>query len=358
MIKAAERKWWQVMKLSIIVPVYNMAADDKLRFCLDSLVSQTIADYEIIAVDDASTDESLEILREYESKYPWKFKAVQSFENVKQGGARNKGLDIARGTWIGFVDSDDWVAPDMYEKLIRKAEQTGADVVGCDYCMVDTHTMNVGKLMPNNTMDQTGVLDQERYKKLVMNPGSMVIKVYLKEVIDAYNLRFPEKSFYEDNCASPIWMLHFTHFEKVEEPLYYYYQHDASTVHKISVEKCEDRLAMGKRMIEEARRYGIYKSYRHEFEFAFSKVYYMNTLFSYMLGVKKPKVKFLKKIADGMRQEFPDFQENIYYLKAFDEEQRRLAAMHMRSPLKFKFYFQLLYFYRNNIRRGAKKGEA
>ena len=67
------------MKLSIIVPVYNMAADNKLRFCLDSLVHQTIADYEIIAVDDASTDESLEILREYESNYPWKFKVVQSY---------------------------------------------------------------------------------------------------------------------------------------------------------------------------------------------------------------------------------------------------------------------------------------
>lgn len=154
------------MKLSIIVPVYNMAADNKLRYCLDSLVQQTIADYEIIAVDDASTDESLEILREYESNYPWKFKVVQSYENLKQGGARNKGLDIARGTWVGFVDSDDWVAPDMYEKLIKKAEKTGADVVGCDYCMADTHTMTVGKLMPNNTIDQTGVLGHEQYKSL------------------------------------------------------------------------------------------------------------------------------------------------------------------------------------------------
>ena len=114
------------MKLSIVVPVYNMAADNKLRFCLDSLINQSIADYEIIAVDDASTDESLEILREYESKYPWKFKAIQLYDNMKQGGARNRGIDVARGRWIGFVDSDDWVAPDMYEKLIKKAEQTGA----------------------------------------------------------------------------------------------------------------------------------------------------------------------------------------------------------------------------------------
>ena len=76
------------MKLSIIVPVYNMAADNKLRFCLDSLVQQTIADYEIIAVDDASTDESLEILREYESNYPWKFKVILGYP-VSLGDVRS-----------------------------------------------------------------------------------------------------------------------------------------------------------------------------------------------------------------------------------------------------------------------------
>lgn len=339
------------MKLSIIVPVYNMAADNKLRYCLDSLVNQTIADYEIIAVDDASTDESLSILREYESKYPWKFKVIHLYENCKQGGARNRGIDIARGKWIGFVDSDDWVSPNMYEKLIRKAELTGADVVGCDYCSVDTHTMTPGKIMPNNTMDQTGVLDYAKYKSLVMNPGSMVIKVYLKEVIDIHHLRFPEKTFYEDNCASPIWMLHFTHFERIEEPLYFYYQHNESTVHEISMEKCEARLLMGKRLIEESRKCGFYKQYRAEFEFAFSKLYYMNTLFTYMLGVKKPRLDFLKLIAKGMEQEFPDFQENIYYQKAFDEEQKRLAAMHMQSPAKFLVYFKALYFYRDKIRK-------
>ncbi len=347
------------MKLSIIVPVYNMAAPadggvEKLRYCLDSLVNQTTADYEIIAVDDASTDNSFSILKEYESNYPWKFKAVQSFENARQGGARNKGLEIAKGKWVGFVDSDDWVAPDMYEKLIAKAENTGADVVGCDYCAVSEQSMKIGKIMPNNTPEQTGVLDKEKYKLLVMNPGSMVIKIYLREVIEANELRFPENTFYEDNCASPIWMLHFSHFERVEEPLYYYYQHDASTVHGISAEKCEDRLRMGKLMIDEARRRGFYKPYRLEFEFAFSKLYYMNTLFTYMLGVKKPKLKFLKKIADGMRNEFPDFQDNIYYQKEFDDEQKRLAEMHMRSQIKFMVYYRLLCLYRKIKNRTLK----
>lgn len=334
------------MKLSIVVPVYNMAAGNKLQFCLDSLVNQTIADYEIIAVDDASTDESLTILKEYEAKYPWKFRAVQSYENRRQGGARNMGLELAKGNWVGFVDSDDWVAHDMYEKLVRKAEETGADVVGCDYNMTSIQSMEIGKVVTNNTKEQTGILNHEKYALLVMNPGSMVIKIYSREVIEANHLRFPEKTFYEDNCASPIWMLHFTHFEKVEEPLYYYYQHDESTVHEISMEKCEARLLMGKRLIEESRKCGFYKPYRQEFEFAFSKLYYMNTLFTYMIGMKHPRLDFLKLIAKGMQEEFPEFQNNVYYQREFDEEQKKLAAMHMQSPLMFLIYYKLLYGYR------------
>jgi glycosyltransferase involved in cell wall biosynthesis len=339
------------MKLSIVVPVYNMASGNKLKFCLDSLINQTIDDYEIIAVDDASTDNSFDILRGYQSKYPAKFIAIHSKENLRQGGARNKGIDIARGKWIGFIDSDDWIAPNMYEKLIWKAEATGADVVGCDYSLVDRQTMEIGKLMPNNTADQTGILNHDKYGKLIMNPGSMVIKVYLKSVIDENNLRFPEKTFYEDNCASPIWMLHFKHFERVEEPLYYYYQHDMSTVHEISVGKCEDRLSMGQRMIDEAREYGFLGQYHAEFEFSFTKLYYVNTLFSYMLGVKKTKVGFLKKMADGIMKEFPDFKDNIYYQREFDAEQKKMADMNIKSPLIFMIYFKLLYFYRDNLRR-------
>ena len=338
------------MKLSIIVPVHNMVEDNKLRFCLDSLVNQTIADYEIIAVDDASTDDSFEVLKEYESKYPWKFKALRSYENIKQGGARNKGLDVARGEWVGFVDSDDWVAPDMYEKLLNKAYATGADVVGCDYNMTGEQSMKIGRVVSNNSVEQTGILDYEKYKLLVMDPGSMVIKIYYREVIEANGLRFPEKTFYEDNAASPIWLLCFSHFERVDEAVWYYYQHDESTVHEISIDKCNDRLNMGKKLIEDARKFGFYKQFRQEFEFAFSKLYYMNTLFTYMLGVKHPKISFLKKMAKGIKEEFPDFDANIYYQRAFDEEQKKMAQMNIDSSFQFLVYFKLLYFYRNHIR--------
>ena len=219
------------MKLSIIVPVYNMAAQDKLVWCLDSLVNQTISDYEIIAVDDCSTDNSLEILRAYEEKYQGKFKVIASPVNKKQGGAKNLGLEEASGEWIGFIDSDDWVVPDFYEKLLRRGEETGADMVGCDYHLTHEHSMKIGQVVHNNRQSQTGILTKEKYRSLILDSGSLVVKIYKRHIILGYPNRFPENIFYEDNAISNSWMLRARHFEYLEEPLYYYYQHNTSTVH-------------------------------------------------------------------------------------------------------------------------------
>ena len=95
------------MQLSVIVPVYNMAGEGKLNFCMDSLLNQTIVDYEIIAVDDASTDGSLEILRAYEAAHPDRVRVITYPVNRRQGGAKNEGLRAASGEWVGFIDSDD-----------------------------------------------------------------------------------------------------------------------------------------------------------------------------------------------------------------------------------------------------------
>ncbi|HKM03792.1 MAG TPA: glycosyltransferase [Lachnospiraceae bacterium] len=339
------------MKLSIIVPVYNMEADGKLNYCLDSLLMQTISDYEIIGVDDCSTDNSLDILKDYEKKYPDRVIAIHSSVNKKQGGARNIGIKRARGEWIGFVDSDDWIAPTMYEELLTKAQETGADVVGCDYNLVTSHTMEVGKMIANNSMDQTGVLEEEKHKKLLMRPGSMVIKVYKSSVIREHNLCFPEHIFYEDNCAGPIWMLHFNHFEKVEKPLYYYYQFEDSTVHHISVKKCEDRMTAGQLLVDWCKQSGYSKTYYKELEFRFCELYYVNTLFTYVIGMKHPKLSFLRRLAQGMKREFPDFQENAYYLATFDEEQKRLIGYHMKSSLYFIMYYKALTTYRKYKKR-------
>lgn len=329
------------MKLSVIVPVYNMAADGKLQYCLDSLVNQTISDYEILAVDDASTDDSLEILREYAGRYPEKIKVLTHAVNKRQGGAKNTGLAAACGEWVGFIDSDDWVTPDYYEKLLERARETGADMVGCDYNLVDSHTFEVGRVVQNNSAEQVGELDRERHGKLVMRPGSMVIKIYKRQIIEENHLDFPEGIFYEDNCAGPVWSLYFTHFERVEEPLYYYYQHQASTVHHVSEERCRDRMKAAQRMLEQCRKRGFLEEYYPELQYRFTELYYAVTLFSYMLGCPRRRLSFVKELGQGIREAFPDFQENAYYQRYTDPEEKQMIALHMQSDIRFFCYYGL-----------------
>lgn len=334
------------MKLSIIVPVYNMAAEKKLEYCLDSLVAQTVADYEIIAVDDCSTDESWEILQDYENRFPEKFHAVHLAVNRHQGGAKNVGLRMAQGEWIGFIDSDDWITPDMYERLIGKAEETGADLVGCDYCLTSEHSMKVGQVVHNNKESQTGILDDKKRRSLILDGGSLVVKIFRRSMILQYALWFPEDIFYEDNALGNSYLILAEHFEYIREPLYYYYQHESSTVHTISEKRCEDRCEAGRLMLEEAKRHDYLDRYRLELEYSFTLLFYVNTLFTYMAGVKRTKYRFVKKLGEEMRCTFPDFQQNVYYRERTFLEEKKLIRMQMRSTVLFMGYYKLLWGYR------------
>ena len=111
-------------KVSIIVPVYNV--EKYLKRCLESLVNQTLKDIEIICVNDGSTDGSLAILNEYVRNDDRI--VVINQENSGQSVARNRGIDVAKGEYIGFVDSDDWVCEDYFERLHNSAIQNNAEI--------------------------------------------------------------------------------------------------------------------------------------------------------------------------------------------------------------------------------------
>lgn len=334
------------MQLSIIVPVYNMMAGGKLKNCLDSLMKQDIEDMEVIAVDDKSTDDSLALLESYSERYGARFVTIASPVNRRQGGAKNLGLQRARGQWIGFIDSDDWVAGDMFSKLLKKAEETGADVVGCDYILTDEIGKETGVIIQNNTEEQTGMLGEAQYRKLLLQPGSMVIKIYRRELFEKWNIRFPEGMFYEDNAIGVLPLLYASRFERVEEPLYFYYQYTGSTVHTVSTERCRDRMKAMELYRTECIQRGFFEKYREEIIYKIVELGYKTTLFSYLQAAKSPSLAFVRRMRSFLLEQAPDYADNRYYQQYTDKESRKLIAIHMKSPVLFMVYYKLLHGYR------------
>ncbi|MCR5719080.1 MAG: glycosyltransferase family 2 protein [Lachnospiraceae bacterium] len=338
-------------KISVIVPVYNVAADDKLKHCLESLVAQTVEDMEIILVDDASTDDSLQVCRDFEKAYPDKIRIIALSENKRQGHARNVGLKEATGEWVGFIDSDDFVENDYFEDLITLGEKKGADVVSSDYARVNGYVFDKSDRIVNNTADQTGPMDKEKLKKLLIRPGSMVTKIYKKTLIEENKLDFPEDILYEDNCAGVIWSYYTGHLEHSEKCGYFYVQHPTSTVHMVTEKSFEDRVKSGRRMVEEAKAKHVLDDYFSEVEFRYTEVAYVNTLFSYMASPCKKSLAFIKRLRLEVNEFFPAFMDNEYYKELIGCEERKLIALQKKSDLLFYLYYTLKKFYRN-LRKG------
>ena len=173
--------------ISVIVPVYNV--EPYLRKCLDSVINQTYKDMEILIVDDGSTDGSGDICDEYKTD-----KRVRVFHTENRGlsCARNVGLDNAKGDWIGFVDSDDWIEPEMYELLIKGAEETGADIVECGiFTEYKTRTIQYPAI-------QTTVCETEAIEALIRHKIRNQVWNKIWKVECFADIRFPEGRNYED----------------------------------------------------------------------------------------------------------------------------------------------------------------
>lgn len=182
--------------ISVIVPVYNV--EPYVEKCLDSILAQTYRDLEILVIDDGSTDQCGEIC----DAYAGKDRRIRVFHTENRGlsAARNLGLDHMQGQYIGFVDSDDWIEPDMYERLLEIAEQTDADLVTCRFYLE----------YRNKTEEFSGPLEQ------FMVEGSGVLHTYLFQAgicQDSWNnlfkaelfrdLRYPEGRSFEDYAIKP-----------------------------------------------------------------------------------------------------------------------------------------------------------
>ena len=126
-------------KISVVIPVYGV--ERYLQQCIDSLINQSMTEIEYIFVNDASPDGCLDILLDNQAKHPDVIKVIDSPVNKKQGGARNMGVDASRAEFIGFVDSDDFVSPNMYRKLYDAINRTNSDASFIQYASVNSDTV-------------------------------------------------------------------------------------------------------------------------------------------------------------------------------------------------------------------------
>ena len=212
-------------EISVVIPVYNV--EKYLERCLDTVISQTFEDIEIICVNDGSTDNSREILENYKNKDSRII--VLDKENGGLSSARNAGMAIATGNYISFIDSDDWVGLTFLEKLYKNITTLGTDISICGVHQYNEVTQKVNDSVPYFTLKyfddsfDNKVFSYEDTKHFLMDVPVMAWnKLYKKSFLDEYNAKFPEGLIWEDG---PFFFSIFFKTKKVSiirDLLYYY----------------------------------------------------------------------------------------------------------------------------------------
>ncbi len=288
-------------KVSVIIPVYNV--EKYIEKCLDSLVNQTLKDIEIIVVNDGSPDNSQKIIDKYVKKYP---NIVKSYikKNGGQGSARNYGLKKATGEYIGYVDSDDYVSIDMYEKMYNKAKKDKSDIVICQ-----NYIDNDGKI----------TIDSEEFVNIHDNRvffGKMAVwnKIYKKEILVNNKINFKERVWYEDLAFTLKSIINSKNISFVDEPLYYYLIRPGSTMNNSNVEKNLEILDAFSDIISYLDRKKCFDLYYDRIEFL--AVYHI-----YISGIvrvlrckadNKNKKVVIDKFIGYINQWFPSYNKNKY----------------------------------------------
>lgn len=215
-------------KISIIVPIYN--AEKTLHRCIDSILSQDYTDFELLLIDDGSKDASGKICDIY-AENDERIRVIHK-ENSGVSDSRNMALDEAKGEYLQFLDSDDWITQNATRLLVESAEKNHCDMVIADFYRV------IGeRLSHKGSIDEEGVLSKEEFANLMMeNPadfyyGVLWNKLYKREIIEKYNFRMDSKISW---CEDFMFNLEYIRFcERIfvlQVPIYYYVKTKGSLV--------------------------------------------------------------------------------------------------------------------------------
>lgn len=288
-------------KVSVIVPVYNV--EEYLPRCLDTLVGSTLKDIEIILINDGSPDNSEKIIKKYQKKFEDKI-IYHKKVNEGQAIARNYALDIAKGEYITFVDSDDFIDITMLEKLYNKGKEENADIVYSTGHIEINGDARIEKKyqFPN---DNTFV-------EYILNNSGPWGKIIKKEILVKNNLTFPKLRAYEDISVVPLWALYSKKISRVDESLYYYLIREGSTMKQITY---NEKLTHIYPSLENLYKKFVEKSkdkYKEELEWIYIE-HLLHAASLRFLGFNK--YEEIKKINSIVNEKFPKWKDNKYYQK-------------------------------------------
>lgn len=310
-----------LVKISVIVPVYN--TENYLKECIDSLKKQTFKDFEVLFIDDGSTDQSLSILKQNQEKNFF----IYTKENGGQATARNLGIRKARGEYLTFVDSDDFIAFDMLEILYQKAKEKDADLVISDLKKVQGEKQTVF----SNYFE----VKKEKNKNYMVSHMGPVARLYKKELFIKNQIFFKEHVIYEDLASLPLLGIYAKKIEVIKKPYYFYRIREGSTMkQKKYHKKLEDIFIVMENLKEEMQKRSKNK-YQEELEYLFTEHLLYSAYLRFLSYHKKENLQKIKKI---MKENYPHFYKNIY----FKNKSKKFQIVCFLAYMRFDFLLRIL----------------
>ena len=285
-------------KVSVIVPIYNV--EKYLEKCINSLLSQTLEDIQIILVNDGSKDNSGNIAKEYEKNNKDRVIYVEK-ENGGLSDARNYGLKYATGNFIAFLDSDDYIEKNAYEEMYNKAIEENADYVECDFIWEFPNKIRVDKQYPyKNKKEMLSFVRVVAWNKLIK-----------RQLITDNNLEFPKGLRYEDVEFTYKLIPFVNKFAYVDKPFIHYVQREGS-IANVQNERTAEIFTVLDNVIEFYKKNNIYEEYRDELEYNYAR-YLLCSSLKRMCKIKDKTIreKLLTESWERLNLNFPNWKENV-----------------------------------------------
>ena len=296
-----------MVKVSVVVPVYN--AQEYLVDCIESLVNQTLDNIELLFVDDGSTDNSSEILRQYQEKFSDRVRVLTK-ENGGQASARNLGIAQCKGEYIGFVDADDCVEKCMFEKMYMLAKKEQSDYVECQYQYLKVSGANKIEKLPCYGYVRPYSDKREMFIDPLVSPWN---KLYRAELLRENNITFPDGVVYEDTAfyAKTIPFICKSSFDSSE--YVYHFLRQGSTMNAKKDARVGNIFPVIQDILDFYKENHLWDEYQAPLEYFCIKILLCSSL-ARIAKVCNPSLKkhYVQETIDFIRINFPNYRHNAY----------------------------------------------